>query len=464
MKRLISLLILAAAPILQAARINIVAIVTDDQSAWSLSCYGGKNLTTPRLDRLAAEGARFTRAFVNSPVCSPSRFTYLTGRWPSESPIADWLTPGQAKNFGISSKFPTWPEILRKNGYRTALVGKWHLGTRQDFQPAANGFDDFDGNLAGGWPPKNPTFVDEANASREIEGDSVEIVTDLAIRHLAAAKEGPLALLVHYREPHAPYVPMPDEDMAATRDMDPAIPDYPKLPVAKTKKLTRDYLTAVRALDRNIGRLLDAIEAQGLAGKTIVVFTSDHGYNIGHHGLQFKGNAYWLAEGHQGCRPNMFDTSLQVPLIIRWPGVVTPGTLIDAPTANIDMVPSVLGMLDFPVPEKLVHHGLDFSPWLRGETPKKWRDAIFGQYTMVNDAKHSMRSIRTDDWKLVSHYQARGSDELYDLRNDPDETTNLYADPAHAATRDRLQQRISKWMNAIHDDPTLPAPQSGISN
>lgn len=461
-KRLIPLLILAAASALCAAPPNIVAIVTDDQSAWSLSCYGGKNLATPRLDRLAAEGARFTRAFVNSPVCSPSRFTYLTGRWPSESPIADWLTAGQASKFGLTRKFPTWPEILRENGYHTALVGKWHLGSRKEFQPSANGFDAFDGNLAGGWRPKNPTFVDEANTSREIEGDSVEIVTDLAIRNLAAAKEGPLALLVHYREPHAPYVPMPDEDMVATSDMDPAIPDYPKLPVAMTKRLTREYLTAVRALDRNIGRLLDAIEKQGIADNTIVIFTSDHGYNIGHHGLRFKGNGYWLAEGKKGCRPNMFDTSLKVPLIIRWPGVVVPGTVVDAPTANIDMLPSVLGMLDLAKPKKLIHHGLDFSPWLRGEMPTKWRDAIFGQYTMVNDAKHSMRSIRTDDWKLIVHYHARGSDELYDLKNDPGESTNLYADPAHAATREQLLHRLSVWMESIHDDPTEPPLQSGV--
>lgn len=339
-------LVLTSALVSQAKQQNIIAIVTDDQSAWSLSCYGGKNLDTPRLDRLASQGARFTSAFVNSPVCSPSRFSYLTGRWPSESGITDWLTASQSKRIGLSKQFPSWPTILRQHGYRTALVGKWHLGTAKAYRPQANGINAFQGNLSGGWHPKNPTFVNQDSQSEKIEGDSVKIVTDLAIAQLSAKSDQPFALLIHYREPHAPYVPMPDEDMVATRDMQPDIPKYPGLKKNLTKRLTREYLTAVRALDRNIGRLLDALESRGLADNT-----------------------------------------------------------------------------------------------------------------MVNDANDSMRSIRTAEWKLIRHYLSKNSDELYDLKNDPEESTNLYADSKHRNTRDTLQLRLEQWMTSIADNPTAQSPQ-----
>lgn len=436
---------------------NIISVVTDDQSLWSVGCYGQKDIQTPHMDSLARDGAMFVNAFVNAPVCSPSRATFLTGKHASELGITDWLTGGQAKKLGLSKKSVSWPEMLRKNGYTTGLVGKWHLGSEAEFQPASNGFDYFVGNLAGGWSPKKNVFVNEKNEKRELPGFSVNVCTDLALDFIEQQKEEPFALLVHYREPHAPYGPMPAEDEAVTKGLKPILPDYPNLKPS-TQKLMRDYLTAVKSVDRNLGRILKKVDELGLSNSTIILFTSDHGYNMGHHGLRFKGNGYWVAEGKKGCCPNMFESSLRVPLLVRWPGVTKAGTKVVADTANVDIFSSVLSMLD--VKDVPASSGFDFSPFLKGEKPKEWRDSVFGQYHMVNDAKHSMRMIRTDEWKLIRHYRVDGKDELYNLKKDPKEANNLYGNIEFKEVQQALQARLDKKMQELGDDPSVVPVQA----
>ena len=191
-----------------------------------------------------------------------------------------------------------------------------------------------------------------------------------------------------------------------------------------------------------------------LSRKTIVLFTSDHGYMIGHHGLQHKGNANWIAGGVQGPRrPNMFEESIRVPLLVRWPGVVQPGTVISDTVSSIDTLASVLGMLGVPLPDGAKQQGVDFSPLLRGKRIPA-RDALVGQYDLHNGALAYMRMIRTDEWKLVRFYRNNLLDELYDLRADPGEMINRYEDISVNDVRDRLQERLEAWMRSI-DDPLL---------
>jgi len=149
----------------------------------------------------------------------------------------------------------------------------------------------------------------------------------------------------------------------------------------------------------------------------------------------------------------MFDTSISVPLLVRWPGVVKPGTVVAEHVSNIDTFASALGMLGLEVPDGVRQEGMDFSPLLRGGRVA-WRDAIYGQYDLHNAGLAYMRMIRTPEWKLVRHHQANLLDELYHLKDDPDETENLYARPAHAAVREQLQQRLTAWQRSI-DDPLL---------
>jgi uncharacterized sulfatase len=219
----------------------------------------------------------------------------------------------------------------------------------------------------------------------------------------------------------------------------------------------RKYYGSIHAADRNIGRVLARLDELKLAENTVVIFTSDHGYNIGQHGVYTKGNGSWVAGTVEGPkRPNMFEESIRVPLLVRWPGVVKPGTSVGAMVSNVDTFRTVLGMLSVPVPADAKTDGLDFSPLVRGQQPgdAKWRDAIFGQYDLHNGGLAFMRMIRTDRWKLVRHYFCNGLDELYDLQNDPGEKKNLYFDRASKATRDELQARLMTWQQSI-DDPIL---------
>ena len=431
---------------------NLISIVTDDQAQWSIGAYGNREAITPNMDRLAHEGVKFNHAFVTTPVCSPSRVAFLTGLYGTQVGITDYLTPDVgASGMGLPKTATTWPQMLQKNGYRTALFGKYHLGTTPEFHPTKRGFDYFMGSVQGSFAPMNPTL--EVNGNRiEVKGAGSDIVMDDAVRWIAANKDKPFAALIHFREPHTPYGPMPDEDTKLFANLDPTIPNQRGLDPTHVKRLYRAYYAAVHAVDRNLGKLLALLDRLNLSGNTIVMFQSDHGYNIGHHGIETKGNGYWIAGGVNGPkRPNMWDTSLRIPLLIRWPGVVKAGSESNETVLNLDIFPSVLGMLNVKVPATYKHNGLDFSPLLRGEKVTNWRTDIFGQYDLHNVGLAYMRMLRTNEWKLVRHYHANELDELYDLQNDPGETKNLYKDEKLRDIRTQLQQRLEAKMRAIAD-------------
>jgi uncharacterized sulfatase len=444
-----------AAPVRQPKRYNIISIVTDDQARWSVGAYGNKESRTPNMDRLAKGGAKFLNAFVTTPVCSPSRASFMTGRYGSQVRIHDWIAPKEAEGgVGLPPDAITWAQVLQKHGYVTGLIGKWHLGMLPQFHPTKRGFDHFFGFLGGGNAPMNPTL--EVNGKdRKFQGALPDILTDDAIAFIRKHQKRPFALCIHFRAPHLPYGPVPEGDSAPFKDLDPTIPDAPGINKKQVKDWTRDYYASVHSVDRNIGRLLELLDELGLTENTIILFTSDHGYMIGHHGLHTKGNAFWIAGGVNGPkRPNMFDLSMRVPLIIRWPGVVRPGTEVKEFVSNVDTFASVLGMLKVPHPEKYQQEGADFSPLLRGEKVTKWRGAVFGQYDLHNGGLAYMRSIHTGRWNLVRHHYSNGLDELYDLQADPGETRNLYNNPKFLEVRNDLQQRLTQWMKSI-DDPIL---------
>jgi arylsulfatase A-like enzyme len=455
MRRLILPLCLAlalAVPAAGAEKWNIVSVVTDDQGAWALGCYGNKECKTPTMDRLAREGARFTNAFVTTPVCSPSRATFLTGKYATQVGITDWIAPLESDaGLGLPASATTWPRVLQQNGYKTALVGKWHLGTQPRFHPTRHGFDHFFGFLEGGNRPMNPKLEKDGKV-RSFKGSLPDILTDDALAFVEENKDRPFALLLHFRAPHLPYGPVPEQDSGPFKGLDPTVPVRRGLDIPQIKKWTRDYYASIHSVDRNLGRLLARLDKLGLSGKTIVLFTSDHGYNIGHHGLHTKGNGIWVAGGVRGPkRPNMWDTSCRVPLLIRWPGIVKPGTEVGEMVSGIDTLASTLGMLGVKIPAGVKHEGRDFSPFLRGEKVAKWRDALFGQYDLHNSGLAYMRMVRTAKWKLVRHHKANFLDELYDLEKDPGEERNLYRNARFREVRDQLQARLTAWQKSIGD-------------
>lgn len=449
-------LLAVAVSSLQAAgapKLNLISIVTDDQSEWSIGAYGNRESRTPNMDRLARDGARFVNAFTCTPVCSPSRASFLAGRYGTQLGVTDWITPKQGRDgVGLAANSVTWPKILQQQGWRTGLIGKWHLGDVAHNHPTQLGFDTFFGAVGGSFKPKDAEL--ELNGKlTPMEGFGADILTDAALRFIETNRAVPFALLIHYREPHLPYGPVPDVDAAPFANLDPTVPIASGTNSAQVKQWTRDYYAAIHSVDRNLGRILALLDELKLSTNTIVMFTSDHGYMIGHHGLHSKGNAYRidkLAGAGRQTRPNMFEESVRIPWIVRWPGVTKPGEKISQRVSNIDTYATVLGMLAVKPPSGNKQEGIDLSPLLRGKrfTP---HDAIYAQYDMQNEATDAMRMVRTRDWKLVRHYFADGADELFNLRDDPGELRNLYSVPKFAQARVRLQKQLTEWQRSIDD-------------
>ncbi|MEZ6067459.1 MAG: sulfatase-like hydrolase/transferase [Planctomycetaceae bacterium] len=278
-------------------RPNILFLLTDDQAPWALGLAGHPHAVTPQLDRLFQSGAYLPNSFTVTPVCSPSRASLMTSRYGSELGITDWIHPKNEPDLGLDPATPVWPILLQAAGYQTALFGKWHLGTQDRFHPTEFGFDEFLGMREGGASPRNPTL--EVNGQmQKVHGFPPDIFTDEAIRwlRLRDPKASPFCLCVHYREPHAAWLPVRDEDWEPFASLDPQVPnpDVPNLDVERVKKMTREYLASLHSVDRNVGNILDELERLDLADNTIVIYTSDHGYNMGHNGIWHKGNGHWV--------------------------------------------------------------------------------------------------------------------------------------------------------------------------
>lgn len=437
------------------SRPNLLVIVTDDQASWSLGSYGNRDARTTGIDRLANEGVRFANVFTPSPVCSPSRATLLSGRYGTEVGITDWINPAEADaGVGLPPDTTTWAEALQQAGYRTGLVGKWHLGSLPRFHPTRHGYGYFFGFLGGGTTPMNPRLED-GGIDREVPGAEPDVITDAALAFLQREAGRPFALSVHYRAPHTPYGPVPEQDMAPFRDAAVTIPVFPGLDQAQVRQWTREYYASIHSVDRNVGRLLDSLQQAGLDRTTVVIFTSDHGYNIGHHGLHTKGNGTWIVGGVNGpTMPNMFDTSLRPPLLVRGPGIEGGGRVVSEMVTFEDVYPTLLSLAGVPMPPSAPRHGRDLSPLLRGEAVPQWREAVYGQYDIHHYAIAHLRMIREARWKLVRSYGTTTKDQLFDLDADPGERQNLWGAPAHQERRRGMERRLRAWMQSI-DDPLM---------
>ena len=458
-------LIAACLPAARAAqRPNIVFIYTDDQAPWALAHSGYAQARTPNLDQLFRQGAYLTNCFTTTPVCSPSRASLMTSRYGSELGITDWINPRQEPELGLDPSHVTWPEVLRRAGYTNALVGKWHLGTAPRYHPQRNGFDLFFGFLAGGNRPKDP-LLEVDGKEKQLTGLLPDILTDRAITFMRRHAAGPFLLCLHFRAPHAPWLPVAEEDWAPFEDLDPEIPnpDYPDLDVKRVKRMTREYLASVASVDRNVGRLLHSLDELKIADDTVVIFTSDHGYNMGHNGIVHKGNGHWVLNSTRELpprdprrqRPNLYDHSLRVPTAVRWPGVIEAGTVIEKTVTNLDWYPTLLAIADTDLPAGQMIRGRNFLPLLRGE-PIAWDDDLYAQYSQHHYVQTDLRAYRTREWKLVRDFRNPGKDELYHLAVDPAEAMNLIdsTDTDARKMKEQLSERLLSMMRGI-DDPAL---------
>lgn len=422
---------------------NILFLLTDDQGPWAAGCYGNPEIRTPNLDRLAAEGTRFANFFVATPVCSPSRATFLTGRIPSQHGVHDWIREGNVGPEAIRylTGEVTYTDLLARHGWTCGLSGKWHLG---DSQIPQHGFTDWFVHQRGGGPYNDAPMVRNGQLVEE-PGYVTDVITDEALRLLDryADAGAPFYLSVHYTAPHSPWTGHPRDLVDSYADCPFAsCPQEPIHPWAQDQGLTRScmnnremlqgYFAAVTAMDANVGRLLDRLEELGLREQTLVVFVSDNGFSCGHHGFWGKGN---------GTMPrNMFENSIKVPFLASHPGVIPTGRVVDAMVSAYDFMPTLLDYAGIPVPAGSRSPGSSFLSVLTGESPGDAGD----EQVVVFDEYGPVRMIRTAEWKYVYRH-AYGPHELYHLTTDPDERTNLVDDSDYAEVKADLHVRMCDW-------------------
>ncbi len=435
-----------------AARPNVVFIMTDNHGAWTLGCYGNPDIRTPNIDRLAAEGARFTRAYSSNPVCSPTRATYLTGLIPSQHGVHCFLSGGPPQtgegSYCTISEFKNLPKTLAAEGYVCGLSGKWHLGANMTPQ---EGFSSWITMPHGGTATFYDAQVIENGEIRKEPQYLTDLWTDHGVKFIEDNKDKPFFLFLAYNGPYGlgKTLVEPLRNRHAAYYTDKELPSFPREKMHPWLFHNKEYLNnplAIRnfacelsAVDDGVGRVMETLSRLGLDENTLVVFCADQGWLGGQHGI-------WGMGDH--TRPlGAFDGMMQVPLIFRQPKRIAAKTEVDRLVSNYDFYPTVLEYLGVdPSKNNQQSPGRSYAGMLEGKEVE-WTDEVF--YEMEN-----VRAIRTSDWKYV-HRHPDGPDELYDLKNDPDERTNLVGrssdEDAQLRMKKKLETFFAKYADARYD-------------
>lgn len=479
-------------------RPNILFIFCDDLTCQALSCYGDERrlLETPNIDRLAREGMRFDRCLVTNSICGPSRATILTGKYSHRNGFYN------NTNSRFDATQTTFPKLLRGAGYQTALVGKWHLVSEP------TGFDHWE-ILPGQGIYYNPPMISAAGKNTR-RGYVTDVITDLSLEWLATRdRTKPFLLMSQHKAPHREWAPplrhlgwdgdrshpepatlfddyagrsraVSDHDMGLDRtftELDAKLRPPPgigpeelvawnayygprndafraaslsgrELVRWRYQRYMHDYLACVKAIDDSVGRMLDALEEEGIADETVVVLSSDQGFFLGEHGWFDK---RWI-----------FEESLRTPLVVRWPGVTAPGSRSDAIVSLIDFAPTFLGLAGVPVPADV--QGRALQPLLAGDPPADWRTSLYYHYYEypVPHRVRPHRGVVTDRYKLVHYYGTDVDDwELLDRAVDPQETRSFHADPAYAERLRDLRAELDRLRREVGDEGDPPREAFG---
>ena len=452
--------------------------MADDHSAGAVSAYDSRLTATPAIDRIGEEGARFDHAFCENSLCTPSRAAILTGVYSHVHGATTLATPFDARQ-------PAFPGLLRDAGYQTMLVGKWHLGHGGIHDP--HGFDRWS-VLPDQGDYHDPTFLEPGGREIVRPGYVTDVITDVTLNWLADRdRSRPFCLLVHHKAPHRSWEPadrhaglFEGEDVpepptlrddysgraspareARMRIAEDLTEEDLKSPVPagldgdaelrwRYQRYIKDYLRCVAALDDSVGRLLDGLDAAGLADDTIVVYTSDQGFFLGEHG--------WYDKRF------MDEASIRMPLLVRYPRLVPTGSVVDRIVVNVDFAPTFLELAGVPVPNRM--QGRSLVPLLAGTQPDDWRTAMYYRYWMHLDSIHRVGAhygIRTERYKLIHYYgQACGQPgaaddprppewELFDLVADPFERRSVYDDPDYAGVAGALTGQLRRLQEELGD-------------
>lgn len=466
-------------------RPNIIFIMSDDHAAHAMSCYGSRINQTPNLDRIANGGMRFDNCFCTNSICAPSRAAILTGTYNHINQVTTLDTP-------MDNRLSTFPKLLQEVGYQTAIFGKWHLGEGPAHCPT--GFDDW-AVLPGQGLYHNPDFIfkgPDGGTRRTVPGYVTDIITDFCLDWLKQRDtERPFCLLYHHKAPHRAWEPDEkhahlylDEEIAepatlyddyanrasaaAAAEMRVGVHMNPLdlkstinhgLPENELRKWAyqryiKDYLRVIASIDDNVGRLLDYLDEQGLSENTLIIYTSDQGFFLGDHG--------WYDKRF------MYEESLRMPLIVRYPREIAAGSVNQELILNIDFAPLFLELAGLPVPDAM--QGRSIRPLLQGQMPADWRQAMYYRYWM-HKAHHNVYAhygLRTRQYKLIYYYaDALGTAgsldesyepewELFDLAQDPHELNNVVNDPAYGEIVVQLKAQLHQ-MQADVGDTRYPA-------
>jgi arylsulfatase A-like enzyme len=467
------------------SRPNILFIMADDHAAHAMSCYGSKINKTPNLDRIAKEGMRFLNCFAVNSICTPSRAAILTGKYSHINGVTVF-------NRFDGSQW-TVAKALQKAGYHTGMIGKWHLTSDP------TGFDYWN-ILPGQGKYHDPDFI-EMGKRKTINGYATDIITDLSLAFLKdRPKDKPFFLMCHHKAPHRPWEPdekhahmydeveipepetfnddyktrsaaAPEATMRIDRNLtrsDLKIKPPPGLkpkelaewnqkvdmemevdvkgekktltgqPLKKWKyqKYIKDYLRCIASVDDNVGRLLDYLGQAGLKENTIVIYTSDQGFFLGDHD--------WFDKRF------MYEESLRMPFLIRYPGKIKARATESDMILNVDFAPTFLEYAGLSVPSEI--QGRSFVSLLKGEHPKDWRKKMYYRYYHY-PGDHQVQQhygVRTERYKLI-YFHRINQWELYDLQKDPHELNNVYAVPAYAATVKELTAELEHLRTELND-------------
>ena len=392
---------------------NIVVILCDDLGYGDLECYGHPTIKTPNLNKLAAEGIRFTDFYSAAPVCSPSRVGLLTGRSPNRAGVYDWIpaagdtpAPDAREQVHLRASETTIAQLLKGAGYATCMSGKWHCNSRFNHrdqpQPGDLGFDHWFGTQNNAAPShENPTnFVRNGVEVGPLEGFSCQLVVEESIRWLDTRDQSanPFFLYMAFHEPHEP-VASPQDLVAEYKD-------------ATSGKDEAQYFANVTNVDRAVGRFMEAIERRNLRENTIIVFTSDNGPETLKR-YRGAGRSYGRPGPLRGMKLHTHDAGFRVPGIVNWRGKIEPGQVIRTPVSSLDLLPTFCQLANMPVPAGLEVDGEDLLPLLiNNESLERSKPLVWVYFNAINDARVAMRHGK---WKVLAQLNGGAFPKLQNI-------------------------------------------------
>jgi arylsulfatase A-like enzyme len=443
---------------------NIVFILIDDLRWDELGCVGHPYIKSPNIDRIAKEGALFRNAFMTTPLCSPSRASFLTGKYAHTHGITDNVDRAAA-----SHRLVTFPALLYRAGYETAFIGKWHMGNDDTPRP---GFDRWV-SFKGQGTYLNPEINEDGKMVRR-RGYTTDILNGYAVEFIRQRHDKPFLVYLAHKAIH-PEVTQNNDGSVNLQDAErfipaerhqnayagvsiPRRPSYGRPPEGKPalqrqignlpplgpRTVTPDDAILGRqrtllAIDEGVGGILKALNETGQLDNTIIVFTSDNGYFYGEHGLSVE-------------RRLAYEESIRLPLLVRYPRVVKAGTVKDEMALNIDLAPTLLSLAGVPVPDDM--QGRSLVPLLKGE-PVAWRKSFLIEYysdtVFPRILQMGYKAVRTGSWKYIHYLELTGMDELYDLKEDPYEMHNLINAPSASGSLSQLKTELARVLKESGD-------------